>query len=319
MRWTSKNLSIIFFILAGIVALFLFSPSWASGDDCRNPHEQCGHNDGKDGEDGKDGRNGKDGIDGIDGIDGVDGVDGEDGRDGSNGIDGKDGRDGISGINGINGLNGEVPNEWITNVTKLYNESREVAAAQAAMQVHLPQHQTSRLTFSGSHVNGKSGVGVGYAYMLDNDRRSALTLSVGQSGDETAVRGSFGFEFGGDRRIEIPSFAPAPVAAPPPEPAPVPTGMIQLTASEYDGLMLMADNSEQMEDYAEQAEYRYAQQQSLIEDLQRGHDDDDAEIERLKQEAAALRASDKEGAARRESVRQRILTKRKKDGTESDS
>ena len=49
--------------------------------------------------------------------------------------------------------------------------------------------------------------------MLDDDRNSAFTLSIGQAGSETAVLGTFGFEFGGPRREPLP---PPPAAAPRP-------------------------------------------------------------------------------------------------------
>jgi hypothetical protein len=113
-----------------------------------------------------------------------------------------------------------VPIEWINSVHYLYDQSRAYTAALAAMQAPLPQQQISRVTFSGSHLNGRSGVGVGWAYMLDDERRSAFTLSVGHSHGETAVQGSFGFEFGGDRRMKI-SMAEIEPKAAPPEPEPV--------------------------------------------------------------------------------------------------
>jgi hypothetical protein len=90
-----------------------------------------------------------------------------------------------------------------TIVNRWRHELRDAAAASAAMQVHLPQDQMSRLTLSISDLNNTTGYGIGYAYMLDNKRNTALTLSVGHAGEETAVRGSFGFEFGGQRKIKL--------------------------------------------------------------------------------------------------------------------
>ena len=146
---------------------------------------------------------------------------GYEGQDGKDGVDGQDGVDGMDGRDGIDGKDGEIPTEWINetrnyyeNTNKWYRAVRDVAAAQAAMQVHLPQQQKSRLTFSGAYIGNTTGVGVGYAYMMDNERRTALTLSLGHAGDETAVRGSFGFEFGGDRRIVIPKVMPVFVTEP---------------------------------------------------------------------------------------------------------
>ena len=68
------------------------------------------------------------------------------------------------------------------------------------MQVHLPQDRVSRMTFSVADIDGKIGVGAGYAYMLDDDRNTAFTLSFGKSGSENAVRLSGGFEFGDTRK-----------------------------------------------------------------------------------------------------------------------
>jgi hypothetical protein len=250
------------------------------------------------------------------------GEQGERGEDGRDGIDGKDGKDGKDGRDGVDGKDGEVPTEWITETRtnhitthNWYESARDAAAAQAAMQVHLPQYQKSRLTFSGSHVNGTSGVGVGYAYMLDNDRNAGLTLSIGYAGDETAVRGSFGFEFGSDRpmQFDLSSVAPAAVPPPPP-PEPVPTGMVQISETEYEDLLIAQVQQEELDEYTEQAEYRYAQQQSLLEELERelkNHDLEQAELDRLKRELA------KDDIRRAET--RKILLKKKEAKDESDS
>jgi hypothetical protein len=182
------------------------------------------------------------------------------------------------------------------------------------VQVFLPQHQSQRITFSGVRINNTTGVGVGYAYMLDSDNRTALTLSVGHAGDETAIRGSVGFEFGGDRRMKIDMSELVPVT---PTPTPTtyepPPGTVLIYADELEELELMAQSSEEVEDHLEQAEYRYAQQQNQIDALEAEHEEDAAEIERLKQEAAALRERQEADEELRESVRQRILDKRKGD------
>lgn len=293
-----------FFVFMGVMILFLMSaPLWADkNDDCRGDPHHCS----QPGPPGPPGEQGPPGPAGPPGADGADGADGKDGRDGIDGIDGKDGRDGID---GVAGRNGEVPQEWITNVNRLYKESREYMAAMAAMHTDLPQDQKHRLTVNVSGFGETTGVGFGWAYMLKGDRRSAVSLAVGVSGDETAVRGSFGFEFGGDRRIEV---APAMLE---PEPAPIPTGKMLVSEDEYDKLVLMAENSEDIEEHIEQTEYRYAQQQSLIEDLQEQvaeHEDDQEELDRLKREAAALRAKQEEADARREAVLKRYADKEKK-------
>jgi len=100
--------------------------------------------------------------------------------------------------------------EWITNTNNTFSthnkwiqEYRDYAAAEAAMQVYLPQDQNSRVTFGMSRMNSTSGYGVGYAYMLNNSRNTALTFALGVAGDETAAKASFGFEFGGSRKIDM--------------------------------------------------------------------------------------------------------------------
>jgi hypothetical protein len=206
-----------------------------------------------------------------------------------------------------------VPTEWITETRYKYDIIRDYMAAEAAMETHLPQYMNQRAHFNVSHVHGRTGIGFGYAYMLDNDNNAGVTFSMGHAGGETAARASFGFEFGGDRPMRFDLSHLEPAAAPTPEPEPIPAGMVLVYADELEDLQLMADSSEDIEEHIEQTEYRYAQQQSLLEELQREHDDDEAEIEQLKQEAAALRKRQESDEALRESVRQRILEKRKGD------
>jgi hypothetical protein len=57
--------------------------------------------------------------------------------------------------------------------------------------------------------------------MLDNDRNTAVTLAIGRSGNETAIRGSFGFEFGAKRPIKLDIASLVPPAPPPPDPKPI--------------------------------------------------------------------------------------------------
>lgn len=67
-----------------------------------------------------------------------------------------------------------------------------------------------------------------------------------------------------------------------------------LTPAEYEDLLAQAANAEEVEEYVEQSEYRFAQQTNLIAALEADHEDDSAEIDRLKREAAALRAAEQE-------------------------
>lgn len=133
-----------------------------------------------------DGQDGQDGQDGSDGQDGKDGRDGQDGQDGIDGIDGQDGRDGIDGIDGV------VPSDWINQLDNFRRYSMALDAAQA----YLPQNKNSRFTLGASQGMHQLGVGLGYAYVdQDDDNRLAFTIALGFSGDHVAARASVGFEF----------------------------------------------------------------------------------------------------------------------------
>lgn len=150
------------------------------------------------------------GATGCHGCEGPPGPPGEQGPPGPQGPQGEQGPQGIQGIQGIQGEKGdtgEVPTEWLTEVNnhystinKWYDDIHDAAAASAAMQVHLPQDSSSRLTFSISSVDGREGLGAGYAFMLDDEHNTAFTVAVGTSGGENAVRVSGGFEFGAARK-----------------------------------------------------------------------------------------------------------------------
>jgi hypothetical protein len=254
-----------------------------------NPHHCVGER----GPPGADGADGADGVDGVDGEQGERGYTGDTGATGATGATGDRGATGAvgatgeQGIQGVQGIRGEVPTKWRTETINWYNEIRDVAAAQQAMQVYLPQDQKSRLTMSMSRVANTTGVGLGYAYMIDNERNSALTLSVGRAGSETAVAGSFGFEFGGTRKIVIPVFVPTP------EPEPV-SAEVTIPEEEYASLLMAQVQQEELEDLQRSSEDRYAEQQVLIEALQEEVKDDEIdqkELDRIKREAAAIRAA----------------------------
>jgi len=289
---------------------------------CTYPGEQ-----GPPGQDGRDGRDGHDGRDGVDGQDGRDGIDGQDGDSAyqvavNNGFEGsetewlaslqgRDGKDGRDGIDGIDGKDGVVPNEWILETRYKFDRVRDAAAAEAAMDAYLPQYSNQRLHFNAAHVQGRTGIGFGYAYMLDNERNAGLTFAVGHAGSETAVRASFGFEFGDDRPMnlnmshlktekEIVVYEP-------------PSGQVLVPEDEYESLMVQAVQKEELEEYAQQQEDRYAQQQSLLDSLKNEHKDDEAELERLKIKAAELAAEQqkkKESDAARRAAALEALTKK---------
>lgn len=163
------------------------------------------------------------------------------------------------------------------------------------METHLPQYMKQRMHLNMATVEGKTAIGFGYAYMLNSDRNAGLTFAMGHSGGETAARASFGFEFGDDRPMRLDFSHIAPAAAPAPEPVlAAEDDVVYVSQEEYDQMIMAQVSKEELEELAELNEYRYAQQQNLIESLKADHDDKEAQIERLKREAARLRAEQKE-------------------------
>ena len=285
-----------------LVCLFVYgSEAMASGgDDCRKAHHQCGHEDGEQGPPGPAGPQGPPGEDGQ---------------------DGEPGPPGPTGPPGPQGPPGEIPTEWIitvnnnhSTVNKWYQSAREVIAAQTAMQVHLPQDRHSRMTGGISRIGNTTGYAIGYAYMMDNDRNTAFTVAVGMAGSETAVQGSVGFEFGGQRRMELPPVEKL-IYMPAAEPAAAAPNGVVVPFDEYDELLAQAASAEDIEEYAEQAEHRYVQQQHLIEALEKDHDDDQEEIDALKKKVDDA-VTDRN--ARRAEVRAKYAAKEAEDdGSES--
>jgi hypothetical protein len=95
------------------------------------------------------------------------------------------------------------------------------------------------------------------------------------------------------------------------------TGQITITADEYDGLLVAQVQKEEFEDAVEQAEMRYSQQQSLIDALQEEVSDneiDQQELERIKREAAIIRA--KQEAEEKQQADVRAQFKRRLDARE---
>jgi len=235
---------------------------------------------------------------GKQGKQGEQGEQGERGKQGIQGEQGIPGKNGIQGIQGIRGERGEVPTEWINNVNNLYDQNRNYLSAQQSIQVHLPQDQKSRLTFGASRVGSKSGIGVGYAYMLNSDNNTALTVGIGQSGHETAIQGSFGFEFGGQRKIEIPAVIFEPVAEP--------VGVI-LTDDEYNELVMQASAAEErpnvlmaditQEEYEKQheiEEQRYIEHQQEIKAKDKEFDELKATVKKALEERDKRDAADEQ-------------------------
>lgn len=267
------------------------------------------------GEPGDPGLPGKPGPQGPEGPQGPQGEPGDPGPKGDPGPAGPAGPEGPQGPSGPKGDPGEIPTEWITNiqtrferVNGWYSRMEDAVAAQAAMQTFLPQEQQSRLQVNMSRVVGRTGVGVGYAYMLpDTDSRAAFTLAAGYSGGETALQGGFGFEFGGPRHHKIDMSFLDEIE---------PQG-VQLSDDQYDRVIMAQVSKDELEEQRRLIEDRIAQQQNLIESLLDDHAAKDEEIERLKAEAARLRAEQEASEKASEARRRAAMKYLEKDGDEN--
>lgn len=78
-----------------------------------------------------------------------------------------------------------------------------------------------------------------------------------------------------------------------PDPEPV-AGKVSITQAEYAELQFAQVQAEDYEEQQQMVADKFAQYDNLIEERQAEHERDDAEIERLRREAAALRAAEKE-------------------------
>ena len=309
MKFIQKNVGLVVLILAVVVFVSMTNFAWAGNEDCDHPRFQevgCtypGDGGGQDGDDGQDGATGATGPAGADGPQGIQGLTGATGATGAQGLQGPQGE---TGAQGPQGEAAEVPEEWLTttnnriennyNITnKWYREIQDVAAAQAAMQVHLPQYQKSRVTTGLSQVSGTTGLAVGYAYMMDNDHRTAVTVAVGHAGSETIVQGSIGFEFGGQRKIELPveAIVHTPVVA-----APEPDGVV-VPYDEYENLLMAQQQTEEFEQQQQEVIERFAEYDNIISNRDLERERALAEIERLRLAVEAAKLKEAADTARR--------------------
>jgi hypothetical protein len=131
---------------------------------------------------------------------GEQGPPGEQGEQGEQGPPGPQGEQGPPGPQGLQGEPGVVDQSWINETRNWQSKLLHTAAANDAIQVHLPQDQASRVTFGVAQSFGETGYAVSYAYMTDREDRLAFTLGLGTSGGEEVGKASVGFEFGGSAR-----------------------------------------------------------------------------------------------------------------------
>jgi hypothetical protein len=100
---------------------------------------------------------------------------------------------------------------------------------------------------------------------------------------------------------------------------PVPNGQVIIPEEEYDLLLMAQVQQEELDDAVENAELRFAQQQILLNDLQKELDDQEdnsAELERLKKETERVREAQKqeeiEEAELKARFKKRLIAREKK-------
>ena len=194
--------------------LMFFSPVQASG--CDHPiftYNDCGG--GSPGPQGPQGPQGIQGVQGIQGIAGSDGatgpqgprgytghtgpqgeqgVAGTDGKDGKDGIDGKDGVAGPQGIAGVAGSD-VLSLAAISEMERTIDDTASINLAFDSIQIHLPQKASHRVTMSMANDGVNQGVGIGYAYMFDDDNRTAVIAGWGHAQHQDVVKVGVSFEF----------------------------------------------------------------------------------------------------------------------------
>jgi len=117
---------------------------------------------------------------------------------GKTGPAGPQGERGPAGPQGERGLPGVVDYSWIQETRQFNDKYSKYLAASEAVQIHLPQNQNQRFTIGMSTVHSQTGLGIGYAWMDDDD--IALTVGIGRSGGENLGKIGFSFEFGSGNR-----------------------------------------------------------------------------------------------------------------------
>jgi len=189
-----------FLQLLALAGVLVTGTAFATGnDDCDHPRFQevgCSYP-GDQGDQGDQGEQGEQGETGETGATGATGDTGATGAQGEQGIQGEQGTQGIQGVAGERGQAGVVSTTWITETRNWQSKWLHYAAADNAIQVHLPQDQDSRVTFGIAQIHGETGYAVGYAYKTDRKDALAFTLGIGTSGGQQVGKASVGFEFGG--------------------------------------------------------------------------------------------------------------------------
>lgn len=202
-------------IALGYILLAYISHAEA-GEPCSHPRFQevgCSYEEGTPGPAGPIGPIGPQGEQGPQGVPGPMGPQGEQGPTGPQGEQGPQGETGPQGKQGIPGPQGPMGpagppgevnyaevNTLINNTYyRRFGDFGKDIAAMNAIQVYLPQQQDHRITFGVSSFDGHGGMGVGYAYMLENDNAAAVTIGLGTAGGDWVGKASVGFEFGGSK------------------------------------------------------------------------------------------------------------------------
>lgn len=245
----------------------------AMADDCRNPHEQCGHNEGD--------------------------------RDDSTTATADSSSDATATGGDANSTSDAVANSS--------GGSSNVSTRNESTSLVLTGARDTAECFTKVTI-GAEGFGIGFsrkdAY-CQKVRRIAVQLE--RQNWEAAARLECTLRvwkevYGKDTEQCVRDVHAGPIEEP------VPTGFIAVPQEEYDNLLMAQVQQEELDEAIEQTEYRFAQQQNLIEELKEDHADDDEELERLRREVAAQKKQMEEEAARRAAVREKILEKRDAEG-----
>ena len=289
MKSMSLRQFVVLLMLAAMLAVVVTAE--ASEDDCRRGHEQCGHDDG-----------GGEGGDGGDGV-GIGIGHGEGGEGGEANADASTGPIDNSSEGG--GANVSTSSEHTSLVLSGARDSADcftkmgIGAEGFGIFWSRSDAFCKTVRLVASHIDRGNLSAAARLECTLNEWEAIYGHRKPRNKDGTMTDGY-------SQCVEDLDMTPAE-----------PTGNVVLTGAEYDELVTQAVQQEEYQEHSEQVEYRYAQQQSLIEALEEDHADDQEEIEALKKR---VNSEVDEADARRAAVRAKIAAKEAEDdGSENDN
>lgn len=260
-----------FVILVILAMLAIVATTEASGrDDCREPRRQCGHEQ-------DDGNNQEQGQDQVQ----------RQGQDQEQGQEQDQQQDQQQGQEQGQSTDVDVSNE-LSNAGN--SQSVHFSSPQRAPNTYLQLNNNTEscvrvLGFSFANTGGSGMIGV----PLPRGKACDIWKAVNEAQENGHVWLSYAFMceiknirnvWGLERCKELTESALIQLEA-----------IIGAASSATDDMLMAQVSQEEYEEQAELVEYRYAQQQHMIESLEQDHAAKDAEIEKLKREAAELRAA----------------------------